>query len=207
MNERQKNKKKATFFLLSGVTILIGVLDVYLTYLGTPDLGKEGNLLVYTFGLGWRAFLTVNIISMFGFVCLYYYTFIRFERSVIPCKGFRQYLSMLFFGRADKFVWTLYRFPNSKFAYSYILASMGYIVAGLALTVRLLCVLEWVVIIRKLEFAYDLVNPFKSISQGTPFGRLDHVIYAIVLAIAIFNGRLIAEYRRNKKMLGEHMRR
>ena len=52
MNERQKNKKKATFFLLSGVTILIGVLDVYLTYLGTPDLGKEGNLLVYTFGLG-----------------------------------------------------------------------------------------------------------------------------------------------------------
>ena len=106
--------KKIQFVLFSIITLIIGLFDMLSTYIGTPDLSSEANPIVNKFGGGWIALILVNVILISVFIALYYYSFIKFKPDLIECDNFKQYMSMLYFGRLDKFIWTLYKRPKLK---------------------------------------------------------------------------------------------
>ncbi len=53
--------KKATFWILIALYLLLAFADGALTYINTPDLAMEGNPLVANLGLGWSALAIANI--------------------------------------------------------------------------------------------------------------------------------------------------
>jgi len=104
---------KTKFYLCAAITLLLILADGALTYIGTPDLSMEGNPLVSVLGLGWKALFIANSIGFALYVSGVYYAFVRYKSPVIQCNGLKQYSSMLFFNRPDKFIWNFYRMPKN----------------------------------------------------------------------------------------------
>ena len=61
MEKIEKSNKKTIFWFLVIINIILSITDIVITYIGSPDLSREGNLLVYTFGLGWSSLINITI--------------------------------------------------------------------------------------------------------------------------------------------------
>ena len=124
----------ATYIVLSG-------LDAGLTYLATPDLFWEGNPLVRIFGLGWTALIVVNIVVFIPYSFLMYVAIFKYERVHIPCTSFREYTSMLFFGRPNvKNPFLALRTPNNFSAYA---AALCFAIMMSMVIMRSVLIMEW----------------------------------------------------------------
>lgn len=132
------------FILFSIITIIIALLDLIFTCIGTkPDLSNEANPIISLFGGGLTHLIIINIIIIPIFIVLYYYSLIKYQPKFVDCENFKQYISMLFYGRPDKFIWSLYKWPKTKEGKRFILA-LGGILAISVNIARLRPVLEWI---------------------------------------------------------------
>lgn len=190
MNDQHVKRKK--FYLLMGLYLLLVILDGLLTYLHTPDLALEGNPLVANLGLGWMALFIANVTVIALVGASSYYTFFKYQTTVAKADNRREYLSQLFFGRPDKFLWTLYKFPqNRRFSW----AMFGYgIIHGLIVS-RAILVLEW---------AFHLPPAYNHLRNMMPLGRLDIVLAMMVLVFSTWHW-LNNEYLASKRMMQEAM--
>ena len=196
MEKISQSKKYFLFWFLVTLNLILSVADLVLTYIGSPDLSNEANPLVYTLGLGWNSLIITSIIFLVAIVVLLYHAVFRFKRVVIQCEGLRQYVSMLFFDRPDKFIWALYKFPKNKIGLSYFWACLGYVLAIVIPIGKLFAVLLWVGIINNLNIVNYYHNNFNIMM--TPIGRSDGIIGGIVIALLIIYYWFKKEYRINK---------
>jgi hypothetical protein len=191
--------KKFMFWFLTIINLIASILDLVLTYIGTPDLSSEANPLIYTFGLGWSSLIISSIIFFVVIMFLLYYAFFLFKRVVIQCDGFKQYISMLFFNRPDKFIWTLYKFPKNKVGLSYFTAGLGCVLALIIPIMKLFAIILWIGIIKEINIVH-LYHNFFNITM-LPFGRSDAFIGGIILFLFIWHYWFLKEYRINKRVL------
>lgn len=113
-----KKRSKYRWVCLSLINLFIHLMDGLVTYINTPDLEMEANILVSRFGYGWGALFTANLIG-FLFIMLMAWDFCRYEHVRIPAKGRFDYYMKLFYGEDYKPYWCLYKFSrnwNSKLA-------------------------------------------------------------------------------------------
>lgn len=82
---------KYYFIRLSTGFLLTRLMDVFITFINTPNLTKEGNILVTRFGLGWKTLL-FNQILIFFFILLCTYCFCHYERKTLSAKSFSDYI-------------------------------------------------------------------------------------------------------------------
>lgn len=105
-------KTKYRFVRLSMGNLLIHLMDGLVTFVNTPDLAREGNILVRKFGLGWGALFTANFIA-FAFVVLSAWYFNRYEHVRIPSHSVFDYYMKLMYGENYKPGWFWYKFSKN----------------------------------------------------------------------------------------------
>ena len=203
MVAREATHGKKKFLVFLALYIVLDCIDFLLTYIGTPDLMREANPLVMVYGYGWVALIISAIIHVLIFALIIYFVFARFKRSIISCEGFTQYLSMLYFDRPDKFIWTFYRFPKVSVFWRYFAACMGYLFVITSLLTKMLAIVEWIGI---LSNNYSLYINYYIISI-TYFGSASERIKLAIACAAVW---LLAmylwyyrEYRINKRALAQ----
>jgi len=103
---------KYRFVRLSIGNLLIHLMDGFITYVNTPDLSMEGNILVSKFGYGWGALFLANFVC-FILIILAAWLFCRYEHKAIPSKGKFDYYMLLFYGENYKWYWGLYKFSKN----------------------------------------------------------------------------------------------
>ncbi len=111
-SERKGKRSQYRWVWLSLINLCIHLTDGLVTYINTPDLGMEANILVSRFGLGWGALFTANLI---GFLCIAWmaWDFCRYEHVKIPARSWFDYYMRLFYGDDYKPYWCLYRFSGN----------------------------------------------------------------------------------------------
>ena len=202
MEKIKQSNKKTIFWFLVIINIILSLTDIFITYIGSPNLSREGNLLVYTFGLGWSSLIISSIIFLVIIISLLYYGYFRFNRTVIHCEGLKQYISILFFERPDKFNWVFYKFPKNKIGLSYFFTCIGYTLAIVIPIGKLLAIFLWLGVIYDLNIVNLYHNNFYNILIS-PFGRNDFIIGGIIFALFLFYHWFKKEYKINRKMLEE----
>jgi len=194
---------KTKFIIFTSAYLALAIADGVLTYMASPDLSKEGNPLVTIWGAGWFALLAVGVIGFVLYAIAVHYVFVRYKHTVVQCDGFKQYLSMLYFDRPDKFVWTLYKMPQRKSpAYSFMLANICYAFAPSIVLARLVVVAEWILYLNARIYLYTYAHYFRN---NLPFQRVDIWVF-IVSCIVLMAYWYFKEYRINKALLGNSVR-
>ncbi|MCL2757019.1 MAG: hypothetical protein FWD43_02930, partial [Coriobacteriia bacterium] len=167
--------------------------DGAFTYIGTPDLSMEANPLVAYFGFGWGALFIANVIGISFQIVFAYYAFIGYKSPLLPYKGFKEFFSMLYYKRPDKFKWSFYKFPKN---WKPVLAMSGYALAIAPLIARAVVVFQWVLVLTDAPMLVAY-NSFRSLF---PFTRFD-VFLACIVVIALLIVWQYREYRINKKRI------
>lgn len=201
MIETHSSKGKIWFLISTILIVILSVLDNFFTYMGSADLSLETNPLVYSLGFNWCGLIISNVILIFIFIILVYYSFVKFKPEIIPCHDFKEYCSMIFFNRPDKFIWTLYKFPKNKRAYSYLFACIGYVCSMLIPIIRLRAVLEWILLLSNKKLFYFYCELIENISFNTLFGRFDNILMVVFIVIVLLIFWFFKEYSINKKAL------
>lgn len=115
-------RTKYRFIRLSVANLLIHLMDGLITFVNTPNLSMEGNILVRRFGLGWGALFTANLISFLLIVLAAWY-FNKYEHVPICADGVFDYYMKLFYGENYKTSWFWYKFSRN---YRSKMAMAGY---------------------------------------------------------------------------------
>ena len=115
-------RTKYRFIRLSIANLLIHLMDGLVTFVNTPDLAMEGNVLVRRLGLGWGALFTANLI-FFLLIVLSAWYFNRYEHVPIPARSIFDYYMKLFYGEHYKPSWFWYKISKN---YRSKGAMMGY---------------------------------------------------------------------------------
>lgn len=118
--------KKAQFLILVFLAVSGRFYDVFTTFLYTPDLKHEHNVIVSWFGGGWTIVLMIQVLLTSAIIyCLHYY-FYKF-RPVQPAEqdlSFKEFVSWFHFNDKNSFWKFLYKTPTNKAGF---IASIGYI--------------------------------------------------------------------------------
>jgi hypothetical protein len=107
---------KRSRFLLTTIWILLSrSIDVYATYLHTPDLKKESNPLVTIFGLSWLPLLVVIGVLVSYVIYAYYKSIFKPFRLFPPEKGysFSHFIGYMYTGYKVHWTIVLYSIPTS----------------------------------------------------------------------------------------------
>jgi len=124
INEQINKMRK---FLMLVFLIVIGRLyDGITTFLYTPDLSKESNIIIKYLGAGWTSFIILQIV-LIGFVIYLIYYFIFKYNPQWPTEKkltFKQFASYLFFNNTHSFYKILYKTPQNK---NVLFAFVGYV--------------------------------------------------------------------------------
>lgn len=114
---------------MSFLVVLGRAYDVFTTYLYTPDLTNETNILVKYMGAGWTIVLIVQSLLVAITIALLYFYLFRFKLHYPKQKdlNLKQFISYLFFGNTSSFSKVFYKMPNDK---NVLLAYLGYIVSA-----------------------------------------------------------------------------
>jgi hypothetical protein len=179
-----------------GVSVLylsLSLMDGLLTYLNTPDLSREGNPLVMYGGMGWLGLFLVNIFFSAFFVLAAWYAFSRYQTKASPAKSWKEYISYIFYGRTDKFIWTFYKLPK---IWKPAFALGGYSICWGAIASRAIVVFEWIMVTLNMRWtAYLQFRAF------VPFKRVD-LWTAIIVVIFLCFWWLIKQYRLSRLAVG-----
>lgn len=105
-------RTKYRFVRLSLGNLLIHLMDGLITFVNTPTLDMEGNILVRRFGFGWEALFMVNLIS-FLLIVLAAWHFNRYEYERIPSRSPFDYYMKLFYGENYNRSWFWYKFSRN----------------------------------------------------------------------------------------------
>lgn len=177
---------------LCSIWFFLMLSDGLLTYINTPDLKREGNPLVAVFGLGWESLFLANILVFGLYIITTYYAFVRYKTVAIQAKNVFEYISGLLYGRTDKFIWFLYKFPKNRKPYGAIL---GFALAYTMIVGRTVVVLEWLCITLKVD-----MTSYNKIASFFPFGRVD-VVLAMIVCISSILLWFKMQHEKSKKIL------
>jgi len=195
-----KKSGKIRFYVFTMLGFLTAVMDLSITYIGSPDLKLEANPLIAIFGFGWPALIIANIIYMVLFTGLIYIAFIKYKRPVIECNDFKEYMSMLYFDSPDKYKWLWYKFPKGKGKMIMVFAPVGYAVAYTFPVIRLLAILGWVLFLSVPDFCFYCFFNLPHLS----FAHMEVVFFSLVGILSLY--ALVyywfrKEYKINKQVI------
>ena len=184
---------KIKFWIVTVLILLTAFADGLLTYIGTPDLAREGNPLVAYFGFGWAALFIANFVIISLVIIGARYAFVKYKSPLIPYEKYTEYSSMLFFNRPDKFIWTLIGIPKN---WKPVFAIAGYALSICLIAGRIIVVSEWLIYLTNAPFeaAY---NNFRGLF---PYERFD-VVFVAVLALILCVYRMYREFKTNKELI------
>ena len=128
MKNKNKRHIKINIAILSLLIIVGRLYDATTTYLYTPDLTNETNVLVKLFGAGWTSFVIIQITLVVIMIYLLYFYLLKFKPDTPPEKNLniKQFVSYLFFNDTVSFHKMIYKIPKNK---KTLFASIGYIVS------------------------------------------------------------------------------
>ena len=132
----QSKRKWIIFFSFVLIYALLVAADAYSTYLYTPDLTMEGNALVSVFGYGWKSIFIEDIIVIIVYGFLIYFPIVYYKRTVIPNKGFLNYISLFSKQKMAGFIVVGWLVLSAG------IASRLYVLSGLDQKYCILCLLK-----------------------------------------------------------------
>lgn len=135
MKNQSGGKGKTKKFLLLSVLIIVGrTYDATTTYLYTPDLANETNILVKFSGANWTGVMAIQLLLTGLTIGLLYFYFFKFvpNRPIDKNLTLKQFVSYLYYGNTHSFHKLFYKLPTDK---RVLLASTGYIAS-----MTLLCI-------------------------------------------------------------------
>ncbi len=166
--------KKAKFWILMSVYLLLALADGALTYYNTPDLSMEGNPLVARLGLGWGALIVANLLGLALLVVLFGFETFRYKTIYTKEVKLTRYCSQIVYHRPDKF-WTGIMVKDFR----PILAILGFVMPYALIVGRAIIVAEWVFITLRVP-----IDVYWRINQMLFFGHVE-VFAAVAVAIAL----------------------
>ena len=196
-----KTNNKEGFIFSCFSYLVVTVLDLYFTYLGTPNLALEGNPLYNVVFFDWSGLITLNVVTFIFYALISYYGFIGYKRPVTKETDLKKYLSYISFGDPDKYVAMMWKAPKY---WAPQIACLCWSVAVILPFARLFIVILWFFLIMKID---DTL--FYTIVASIPMGRID-VVIAVLGAWVLSFVWIAKEFKENlksiekrKKKLGE----
>ncbi len=168
-------KNKTEFLLSCAAYLAVTVLDLWFTYLATPNLLLEGNPLFDMFDFGWTGLILINVVTYIGYFIMARYAFLVYRRPQTDETDLKRYLALLNYGSADKYVPMMWKLPKHWGPQTACLCWS--VVCSLPFC-RLIIVLEWLLMI--LGARNHATMTFFSIVSVFPGGRID--IFLAVIA-------------------------
>lgn len=143
-----------------------------------------------------NAIVPLVILSIF-YIIITFLSFVRYKRIAIQCKGIKEYCSMLYFERPDKFIWMFYKLPKRK---SIIFAIWGNIFA--IVLPSLFITSSGITIIHRnwsIWYHNNIARYLAAFSPGGPWSAMS-IVLAIMIIMAIFSPIIwfASEYSFNK---------
>ena len=168
--------RRIRFFIVCGAYFSVTFLDLWLTYLATPNLYLEGNPLVDSLGWGWTGLILINVITCIGYVFMARYAFIKYEPRQSEQTDMKRYLADINYKDPEKSVPFMYKLPKD---WGPQLACMCWSVCIALPFSRLVIVFEWLLMVLRIRAPL-----FFSIVAIFPGGRIDFFL-AVILAWAL----------------------
>ncbi len=185
-----KTNNKSGFILASVSYLIVTLLDLYFTYIATPNLELEGNPLYNVLFFGWPGLIAINLITYIIYVLLAYYGFVAYKRPVTTETDMKRYLSVISFGEPDKYSVMMWKFPKY---WAPQIACLCWSVAVILPFSRLFIVFVWFLLILKIDAPL-----FFNLVTAIPMGRID-VVVAILGAWILAFIWVFKEFRINLK--------
>ena len=192
-----KTNNKEGFFYSCFAYLVVTVLDLYFTYLGTPNLALEGNPLYNVVFFDWGGLITLNLITFAIYVLISYYGFIGYKRPITKETDLKRYLSYISFGDPNKYVAMMWKAPKY---WAPQIACLCWSVAVILPFARLFIVILWFFLIMRID---DTL--FYTIVASIPMGRID-VVIAILGAWGLSFVWIAKEFKENLKSI-EHRKK
>ena len=191
MTDRKQGRKY--FILVSLANLIVAFLDLFLTYIGTPNLTLEGNPLITELSLGWPALIAINLVVSLGLVLMAYYAHIRYKPIDSPETEIRRYINDITYGDPEINSFLGIRWP--KF-WGPQIACLCWAVTIAVPIARMFIVLEWVFI----DFRIYFPQYFRFVLLF-PGARIDFFVAVILSWILSFVWIHIA-FNKNLDRLG-----
>jgi hypothetical protein len=163
-----KTDNKSGFLLASFSYLVVTLLDLYFTYIGTPDLELEGNPLYNVLFFGWPGLITINVITFIFYVAIAYFGFVAYKRPITQETDLKEYLSYISFGDPNKYSTMMWKIPK---IWAPQVACLCWSVAVILPFSRFFIVIIWFLLILKIDAPL-----FFSIVTAIPMGRIDVVV-------------------------------
>jgi hypothetical protein len=129
MTSSIENKGAMKKFIILSFLIIIGrTFDASTTFLYTPDLTNETNVIVKFLGANWTSVIIVQVLLTGLTIGLLYFYLFKFSPIMPTDKTLtlKQFVSHLYYGDTVSFNKIFYKAPSNK---QVLLASTGYIVS------------------------------------------------------------------------------
>lgn len=172
--KNSKQTYKTRKFIILVLLVIVGRLyDATTTYLYTPDLTNETNVLVKLFGAGWTSFAIIQTILIVIIIYLLYFYLFKFKPVTPPEKNLniKQFASYLFFNDTISFHKIFYKTPKNK---KTLFASIGYIVSMTLISISF-------VVGTSTTFLIISDNYRKIYKQGIPY-----VLYGLIVGLIVY---------------------
>ncbi len=173
MKNNNKRHIKINFAILALLVIVGRLYDATTTYLYTPDLTNETNVLVKLFGVGWTSFAIIQITLVAIIIYLLYFYLFKFKPDTPPEKNLniKQFASYLFFNDSTSFHKMFYKTPKNK---KTLFASIGYLVSMTLISISF-------VVGTSTTFLIISDNYRKIYKQGIPY-----VLYGLIVGLIVY---------------------
>lgn len=200
-----KNKGWRNVFVITLLNLIFSIADIITTYIYTPDLSNEANMLVQLLGFDWARLIIVKIIELIIILLFAYHSFVYYKRPVIQCIGFNEYISMLLFDRADKFYWFFIKRPKRK---GVGLASAGYALSVMSIVASVFAVVNNIFCIIKFRFCllcfFNIRHTYCNLihihtSNGVIYIPIVLLVILVPMALAVYFSWFYKEYKINQK--------
>ncbi|MGB4655605.1 MAG: hypothetical protein WBH98_09265 [Bacteroidales bacterium] len=172
--KNSKQTYKTRKFIILALLVIVGRLyDATTTYLYTPDLTYETNVLVKLFGAGWTSFAIIQTTLTVIIIYLLYFYLFKFKPITPPEKNLniKQFASYLFFNDTISFHKMFYKTTKNK---KTLFASIGYIVSMTLISISF-------VVGTSTTFLIISDNYRKIYKQGIPY-----VLYGLIVGLIVY---------------------
>ncbi len=105
---------KRNFYKFSFLIIFTRILDGITTYLSSPDLKFEQNIIIKYFDLGWGEILGLGLVYTSSMVLLLVYGYKNHEVFRINSSDLKTYISLFFFKKKLSFFLMITSLPKKK---------------------------------------------------------------------------------------------
>ena len=190
-------RNRTDFILLCAAYLAVTVLDLWFTYIATPNLLLEGNPLFDKFNFGWSGLIIINVITYIGFVVMARYAFLVYKRPQTNETDMKRYMALLNYGDPEKYVPMMWKLPKNWGPQT---ACLCWSVVCALPFCRLIIVAEWLLMILGVRNAATLT--FFSVVAMFPGGRID-IFLAVIAAWVLSFVWIQREYKANLKDITE----